>query len=101
MLNAEKKGLDQEKKALDVRGQELKRRYDALINRKAEVQMKQTTAQMMAYYEGAGPIIFENTPIQVINDLDPYMLVMSVVMDRDAIDTFQVMEYNAPYYPGV
>ncbi len=89
-LNAEKRQLDQRKEALGTRGDDLKARWDALMKRKAEIMQKEQGVQMQAFYENAGPTSFDNSGLDAE---DPSMVVMSVKMDQDAIDTFQEMDF--------
>lgn len=96
-LNAEKKTLDQRKADLGTRGDDLKKRWDDLMKRKAEILQKEQGVQMQAYYENAGPVTFDNSGLDAE---DPSMVVMSVKMDRDAIDTFQPMDFDNSMYYG-
>ncbi len=96
-LNGEKKQLDQRKEALSTRGDDLKKRWDDLMKRKADIMQKEMGVQMQAYYENAGPVTFDNSGLDAE---DPSMVVMSVKMDRDAIDTFQDMVFDNSMYYG-
>jgi len=97
-LDGVKKSLDARKADLGKQGDDLKARKDKLDQQKQQIINLEQGMQMEECMEGEN-VTFDNSDIAE-NPEDPSNLIMSVYMDRDAIDNTQQEDYYNYGYPG-